>query len=97
MGYAVSLEKFQTVFDSWRKKYDIYAPKVFEGTGRFSETDVVRYGKVTDLADIDWNDRSEYSFKDILLPLSQTLLYFTEHGMTESEGPTRGTIVCLRS
>lgn len=97
MGYAVSLEKFQTVFDSWRKKYDIYAPKVFEGTGRFSETDVVRYGKVADLADIDWNERSEYSFKDILLPLSQTLLYFTEHGMTESEGPTRGTIVFLRS
>ena len=97
MGYAVSLEKFQTVFDSWRKKIRYLRTEVFEGTGRFSETDVVRYGKVTDLADIDWNERSEYSFKDILLPLSQTLLYFTEHGMTESEGPTRGTIVFLRS
>ena len=87
MGYAVSLEKFQTVFDSWRKKYDIYAPKVFEGTGRFSETDVVRYGKVTDLADIDWNERSEYSFKDIRINVDdhKVLVNNTELTLTTTE------------
>lgn len=97
MGYQMDLASFQQVLDSWKKDYHIFAPKCFTGTGRFSQTDVIRYGEVTKASEIVWDERSEYSFKDVLLPLSQTLLYFNEHTMTEAEGPDKGTIVFLRS
>ena len=47
MGYQLTKEGLRQVFAAWSREYDIYAPKRFEGTGRFSETDVIRYGTVS--------------------------------------------------
>ena len=32
-------------------------------------------------------EKSEYSFKEILLPISETLFYFTEDNVVVQEGP----------
>ena len=97
MGYALDNKAFASVCSQWSKTHDIYGPMVFEGTGRFSETDVVRYGKVTDPSQLVWNAQSDYSFKDILTPICQVLFYFTEHSVQEAELSERGVIVFLRS
>lgn len=97
MGYQLSRQALADAFKSWSGKYDVYAPTVFAGTGRFSETDVIRYGKVTDPADIVWDARSDYSFKEILTPICQVLFYFTEHSVRESEFPEKGAVIFLRS
>ncbi|MDO5597604.1 MAG: hypothetical protein Q4F92_04570 [Acidaminococcus sp.] len=52
MGYQLNEETFQKVFDAWSRDYDLYAPKLYAGTGRFSETDVVRYGVIKSPEDI---------------------------------------------
>ena len=44
-----------------------------------------------------WDQRSDYSWKEALLPVCQTLLYFTEDTVTEAQDPDRGKIVLLRS
>ncbi len=97
MGYQLNEQEFDVLCKEWAKTYDIYAPMVFEGTGRFSQTDVIRYGKCTDPSKIVWDKRSEYSFKDVLTPICQVLFYFTEHSMREAEFPEKGAIVFLRS
>ena len=42
MGYFISNEKFDQIMSRMSGKYRIYAPKWFEGQGRYSDTDVIR-------------------------------------------------------
>lgn len=97
MGYQFNQKAWGRVFDQWSTEYSIYAPKRFKGTGRFSETDVVRYGKVLSPGDIVWDQRSDYSFKEVLFPICQTLFYFTEGSVKESEFSPQKVLIFLRS
>ena len=47
MGYKLSVENVNLALKELSKKYKIYAPKVFEGAGTFSDTDRVRYGEIS--------------------------------------------------
>lgn len=78
MGYQLSKSEAVQMFQRWTKQYDVFAPKLMKGEGCFSDTDIVRYGKVTSLEEIVWEKKSDYSFKEMLLPINETLFYFTE-------------------
>jgi anaerobic sulfite reductase subunit A len=67
------------------------------GDGTFTHIDTIRYGEITDLAEIEFAEKSDYSFKEVLLPISETLFYFTESEMKEADAPKKGAIVFLRS
>ena len=97
MGYHVQEQTLHKLFDTWRQSYTIYAPKRFQGGGRCSDTDVVRYGKVTSVSEIVFDEKSSTSFKEILTPVSQTLFYFTESQIREADTPQKGAIIFLRS
>ena len=97
MGYKVITENVNNILRQLSKDYLIYAPKVFEGDGRFSETDTIRYGEISAIEEIVFDKKSEYSFKEILLPISETLFYFTEDNVVVPEGPKKGAIIFLRS
>ena len=96
MGYQLNADALNTVFAKWLDTYDIYAPKLFAGTGRSSMQDIVRYGKITKPEEIVWDKRSDYSAKDVLLPVCQTLFYFNENTVTEAEAPEKDAIILLR-
>lgn len=97
MGYYVTRQGLDNVFEKLREEYLLYAPKCFPGNGAYSDVDVVRYGEVRSVEEIVFDKKSEYSFKEILLPLSQTLFYFTEDSVKEADPPKKGAIVFLRS
>ena len=97
MGYQFSKTKAKDIFCQWTKKYDVFAPKLMEGEGCFSDTDIIRYGKVDNLDDIEWNKKSDYSFKEILLAISETLFYFTEDQTMIPKGPEKDILIFLRS
>ena len=97
MGYKVITENVNNILRQLSKDYLIYAPKVFEGDGRFSDTDTIRYGEISEIEEIVFDKKSEYSFKEILLPISETLFYFTEDNAVVPEGPKKGAIIFLRS
>lgn len=97
MGYKLSKEKAVIIFEQWAKKYDIFAPKVMEGEGCFSDTDIIRYGKIEKRSDIEWSKKSDYSFKEILLAINETLFYFTEDQTTVPKGPEKDILIFLRS
>lgn len=97
MGYQLSKEKANKIFHQWAGKYDIFAPVLMEGEGCFSDTDIIRYGKVSSLDEIEWSKKSDYSFKEILLAINETLFYFTEGQTIVPNGPEKDILIFLRS
>ncbi|WP_058486349.1 anaerobic sulfite reductase subunit AsrA [Defluviitalea phaphyphila] len=97
MGFSFSKEGINNVFKEWSKDYIIYAPKRIIGGGAFSDTDSIRYEKIDTVDEIEFNVKSTFSFKEILLPISQTLFFFTEDEVKEADGPKKGAIIFLRS
>lgn len=97
MGFAITASQLNLWLTEQLKTFDIYAPKRFEGGGRFSGTDCIRYGKITDLTEIVFDRKASYSFKEVLTPVSQTLFYFTENEVKEPEVSSRGAVILLRS
>ncbi|MGL4849704.1 MAG: anaerobic sulfite reductase subunit AsrA [Clostridium sp.] len=75
----------------------VFAPKVFEGEGRFSEVDVIRYGEISDISEIVFDKKSEFSSKEIITPVTQTLFFFTEDEFKEAKGETHTPVIILRS
>jgi len=97
MGYVLNKTGLNTVFAQLAKDYIIYGPKLFVGGGRFSATDCIRYGEINSVEEIVFDKKSDYSFKEVLLPISETLFYFTEETVKETEPPKKGALVFLRS
>lgn len=73
MGYVLSRDGMNAVLGKLGEESLIYAPVVKKGEGRFEGTDVVRYDFVRSLDEIAFDRKSDYSFKEILTPLSDTL------------------------
>lgn len=97
MGYQLPKTKANDIFHQWAQKYDFFAPKLMEGEGCFSDTDIIRYGKVSSLDEIEWGKKSDYSFKEVLLAINETLFYFTENQTTVPKGPEKDILIFLRS
>lgn len=98
MGYRLNENNMQNVFEKLKKDYLIYAPKKMIGEGMYSDTDIIRYEAIDHINEIEFQKKSNYSFKEVLLPISQTLYYFTENEIKEAEiERKKGAIVFLRS
>lgn len=95
MGYHIHESQLDTLLETWREDYTIYAPKRF--SGRSSDTEIVRYGEIASANEIVFDERSAYSFKEVLTPISQTLFYFTESQTREPEAPQKGAVIFMRS
>lgn len=97
MGYVADREQFGKLFSYWEKEYDIWAPKRFHGGGRFSDTDAVRYAVVKEPDEIEFDEKSAYSWKETVLPPSETLFYYTQTHVEEAQAPAKKRLVFLRS
>jgi len=97
MGYRLNKKDVNKIFEDLSKEYVIYAPKLFEGEGTYSDTNRVRYGEVKTIDDIVFDKKAEYSHKEVLLPISETLFYFTEDSIKEADARKKGAIIFLRS
>ncbi len=97
MGYCLNKDNMNALIKKWSNDYYIFAPKCFEGGGAYSDTDVIRYGQVDYIDDIVFDKKSNFSFKEVLLPISQTLFYYTEDSIKEADGPKKKAMIFLRS
>ncbi len=97
MGYQLSLTQAEQMFQKWSDLYEVFAPRRMEGEGCFSDTDIIRYGKITSLSEIEWDKKSDYSFKEVLFAINETLFYFTEDQTTIPKGPEKEILIFLRS
>ena len=97
MGRLLDRKAADALMERLQEQYDVYAPRLFQGTGCFSDTDVVRYGRIDSLDEIVWDRKSEYSFKETLLPISDTIFYFTEDEVKVPDAPKKKRLIFLRS
>ncbi len=97
MGYVVTKESFNEVLQKLSENYRLYAPVRKIGEGRFTDVDVVRYDFVERIEEMELNAKSDYSFKELLTPLSQTLFFFTEGVTKEADMDTSDAIIFLRA
>ena len=97
MGFRVNEKQFDLWLAEQAKTHDIYAPKRYVGGNTFSDTDRIRYGKITASSEIVFDEKSEYSYKEVLTPISQTLFFFTEDQCKEADPPKKGAVIFLRS
>ena len=97
MGYKLSNEQVNELFQNLKKDYRIFAPKRFKKQGRYSDTDIIRYDEVDMVEDIVYKEKSHYSAKEVLTPINQTIFYFTEDEFKESKlKDNRGILIFLR-
>ncbi|MGX8687194.1 MAG: anaerobic sulfite reductase subunit A, partial [bacterium] len=97
MGYVLNQDGFTRVLRKIGEDRRIYAPVNKVGEGRFTDVDVVRYDFVEEACEIELEKKSDYAFKELLTPLSQTLFFFTENEVKEADFDQREVIIFLRS
>ncbi|WP_326832252.1 anaerobic sulfite reductase subunit AsrA [Olsenella porci] len=86
MGYVLDGEGLDGLVRELARDYLVFAPVRKVGAGRFTDVDQVIYDFVDDASQIELDAKSDYSFKELLTPLSQTLFYFTEDQVREARG-----------
>ncbi len=97
MGYKINKAKFNDVLAKLSETYDIYAPKRAASKGRFSDTDLVKYEKVQSFDEMAFDVRSNFSFKELVLPITETLFYFTEDNINVPNIEEKSKIIFVRS
>ena len=97
MGYLLKSEGVNKVLKELSKDYLLYAPKRYLNEGEFSDTDSIRYGEISRVEEIELGEKSRHTFKEVLLPISETLFYFTEDAVKESDRRPKQAVIFLRS
>ena len=85
MEYSLDIAQADRVLEALRKDYRVYAPKRFPKQGRYSDTDIIRYDEVKNFEEIVWKEKSDYPVKEVVMPIQQTLFYYTEDGINRAE------------
>lgn len=82
-SYTLSHASMNEVLQEWKKEYKIYAPKLLKQRG--NTKGVVRYKEIQSVEEI-YNERnSDFSAKEVYYPVMQTLFFFTETEVFESQ------------
>ncbi len=97
LGYKMTKAQFSQYLDNLKSEYVLFAPVVLSGKGRFTDTDTVRYQQVGTLEEIEFGQKSHFSAREVLLPITQTLFYFTEDHWLEPKGDEKKILLFLRS
>lgn len=97
MGYQLTSEGFDSAIKALSAQYRIWAPVNKKGAGRHEATDVVIYDEVHSGSEIEFNKKSDYAFKEAILPLSETLFYFTENQFKEADFDPKPILIFARS
>ncbi|MGL4912167.1 MAG: anaerobic sulfite reductase subunit AsrA [Romboutsia sp.] len=97
MKIKLDIDSFNKGLEALKKEYKILAPVLEPFKGTFSDTDLIKYGEINSFEEIEFNKKSNFSPKEIILPISQTLFYFTEKEYKESDIDDKKILVFLRA
>lgn len=97
MKIKLDKQAFNQGLERLKLEYKILAPvtKPFKGT--FSDTDLTKYEEIERIEDIAFNKKSDFSVKEVILPINQVLFYFTEKEFKTSDEQDKKLLVFLRA
>lgn len=84
-SYRVKYEDMDLILERMRGEYRIVAPKKFDQGGNDDRDYIIRYGEIKNVSEIVYDEQSDFSPKEIIHPVMQTLLYFHNGDCEESE------------
>lgn len=85
MKIKLDKSSFDAGIEVLQKDYKIFAPKSSPFRGTYSDTDVVKYGEVASFDEMVLDRKSNFSAKEVLLPINQVIFYFTEEDYRTSK------------
>ena len=97
MGFKLKIEDFDVYLESLRHEYKVYAPVKLKGKGTFADTDTIRYEEIKSIKEVEFDLKSSFSPKEIILPITQTLFYFTENECMQPKQEEKKILIFLRS
>ena len=97
MGIKMSVTTFDETLKKLSEKYKIYAPATLAGMNTFSDTELIRYEEVKSITEIEFEKKAQYSAKEVVMPITQTLFYFTEDQYIEPKVDEKKVLLFLRS
>ena len=80
-----------------QSEYRILAPVTTAFKGTYSDTDLTKYEEINSIDEIEFNKKSNFSAKEVILPINQVLFYFTENEYKESDIEDKKLLVFLRA
>ena len=82
MKVKLSVGEFDEIMNSIKEKYRMFAPVLIPYAGQYSDTPVVRYEEVSSIKDIEFNRKSQFTAKEVVMPVTETLFYYNEDNYT---------------
>ncbi|WP_051145909.1 anaerobic sulfite reductase subunit AsrA [Anaerococcus senegalensis] len=91
--YLIKKDEAKDLFEILKSKYTIFAPKRIKNGGRYCNMDTIMYENVQSFDEIEYKEKSTYSAKEALLPMTENLFYFTEDDYTETKQPYKKEVL----
>lgn len=95
----IKLDKcsFNKGLDKLKSEYKILAPVTTPFKGTYSDSDLTKYEEIEKIEEIELNKKSNFSVKEVILPINQILFYFTEKEFKISDIDDKKLLVFLRA
>ena len=89
--------EFNEIIKNLKDKYRVLAPVTLFGKGTFSDTNSLKYKEINNIEEVEFKNKSSFSAKEVYMPITETLFYFTEDAYIEPKKQEKKTLVFLRS
>lgn len=97
-GFQVSKGKMNEILQQLSSQYHIYAPSLVTDRDTWGEQGLVRYQEIASVDEIVLDRQSDFSLKEVIFPVCQTLFQFDENSCTETKSDdSKGLIVFARA
>ncbi|PSB78219.1 Anaerobic sulfite reductase subunit A [Photobacterium damselae subsp. damselae] len=97
MSKYLNNTELERLISELKCSYQIMAPTYEHFGGRFAHTDNLIYKNIHSASEIVWHEKSHFSAKEIIFPITQTLFHFHGDMIIEPEHTAKPTIVFLRA
>ncbi len=97
MQIKLNKHRFNDGLELLRKDYKILAPVSTPFKGVYSDTNLTKYEEVSTIEEVEFNKKSDFSPKEVILPITQVLFYFTEREFKTSDIDDKKLLIFLRA
>ncbi|HEX9063451.1 MAG TPA: 4Fe-4S dicluster domain-containing protein, partial [Clostridia bacterium] len=96
MAVQINYTEFNSILLKLRTEYKIFAPVKLKGIGKSSKNDIIRYCEINDAKDIIFDEKSDFSPKEVYFPITQTLSYALNNDESLLEIDDKNYIIFMR-
>lgn len=83
-SYQISRNRMNEILHELQSEYRIYAPKHIPDRGMWENDGLIRYQEISSLEEIVTVKQSDFSPKEVIYPVSQTIFTFDENSCQET-------------